>query len=140
MASREYLLNKNMKCHPSSSVRRPPGVCGPRKAHFIAKKKNDEMRLTPIPPPLFHVSREIAANGALRDSMLHNQKSIVVPPWGFKFPGGNSHATDLSPVSHQLPASRRASCLTFTNRYLFLTWHRCRGVGRKPGRDEVSTV
>lgn len=39
LASREYLLNKNMKCHPSSSVRRPPGVCGPRKAHFIAKKK-----------------------------------------------------------------------------------------------------
>lgn len=52
-------------------MRRPRDVCDLRKAHFIAKI-NDEMRLTPIPPPLFHVSRETAVNGALHDSVLHN--------------------------------------------------------------------
>lgn len=128
-----------MKCHSGSSVRRPPDVCDLRKAHLIAKI-NDEMSWTPIPPPLFHDSRETAANRAVHGSVLHNQKSIAVPPWGFKSQEATQNATDLSPVSHQLPASCRDSCLTFTNRYLFLTRRRCQGVGRKPGRDEVSTI
>lgn len=46
---------QNMKHHPSSSMRRPPDVCYLRKAHFRAKL-NNEMKLTPIPPTLFHVS------------------------------------------------------------------------------------
>lgn len=37
---------QNMKCHPSSTVGRPPDTCYLRNAHFRAKI-NNEMRLTP---------------------------------------------------------------------------------------------
>lgn len=45
------------------------------------------MRLTPIPPSLFHVSGEIAANRALHGSVLHNEEPTELPPKGFKSPG-----------------------------------------------------
>lgn len=67
-------------------MRRPPDVHYLRKAQFRAKL-NNEMRLTPIPPTPFHVSGETATNGALQDSVLHNQKPTEVPPWGFKSRG-----------------------------------------------------
>lgn len=127
----------NMKCHPGSTVSRSPDVCYLGKAHFMAKI-NNEMSSTSIPPSLFCVSGEITANGALPDSELHKPERMEIPPQGFR--SQRAVQTDLSPVSQQLLASHRPSCLTFANHDQFLTRHRCQGVGRKPGRNEVSTI
>lgn len=64
----------------------------------VELKMNHKMRLTPIPSPLFRVAGEIASNGTLHDSELPNQRHREVSSQGSK--------SDLSPVSHQLPASQ----------------------------------
>lgn len=86
----------NIKCHPRSTARRSPDVCYLRKAHSVAKI--NKMRLTPIPPSLLCVPREIAGHGALCDSELRNHMHREAPPQGF--------ASGLSPVSRQLPDSQ----------------------------------
>lgn len=115
---------------PSSTVSRSRDVCYLGKAHFMAKI-NNEMSSTSIPSSLFRISGETTANGALPDSDRHKPECVEVPPQGFRSQGGSSNAADLSPVSHQLLASHRPSCLTFASRYQFLTLARMSGSGQK---------